>query len=293
MRSLALSMSKECAKHTSPWTDRVTDIVGAVCKRGGTGSKNLDKGVGVFSLVGVLGGMSVDTSHTKSVRGAADSGLSGVNIVVDTVKKTSSDHGRKTLSGDLGVGPFVDLTRTHWVVAESAHSPAHWSSSLAEFGIEFGVSFGNKFFVGLENVVVDLSDDTVFSGSLLIIDGGNVTSFSFLRISAQRVERVLVLLLDDVVIGDVGFITLLNDGALEKERALEHIVPLDSAVFLEDYGVDVWNEEKGGQDSAASASSDGDTSDLYDISRRPSPISGVQHTKDFGFLLRPSLGDPL
>lgn len=216
----------------------------------------------MLSLVGVFGGVSIDASHTDTVRGPGDTSLGSMDIVVDTVQETSSNHSRKALGSDLDVGPFVDLSRAHWVVTECAHSPAHWSSSLAKFGVEFGISFFNKLFVGLEDVVAGLGNDTVVSRVLLIKRRGDV------GISAQRLGRMfLLLLLHNVVVGDVGFIALLNDRAFEKERSFEDIVPLDCAVLLKDDSVDVWDEEEGSQDSAASSSSDGDTSNLDHVSR--------------------------
>lgn len=196
--------------------------------------------------------------------------MGSVNVVVETVEKASSDHSGKALGSDLDVGRFVDLTGTHWVVAECAHSPAHWSSSIAKFGVEFGIGFGNEFLVGLRDVVVYLGDDAVFTKVLLVwrVDWCNVADFSLLGISsAQGPESVLVFLLDDVVVGDIGLVTCLDGGAPEKKRSLEDIIPLDCAVLLEDDCVDIWNKKQGGQDGAGRSGSDGNSSDLDDVSR--------------------------
>lgn len=77
---------------------------------------------------------------------------------------------------------------------------------------------------------------------------------------------MLILFLDDVVVGNVGLLTWLDDSTLEKERPLENIVPLDCAVLLEDDCVDVWDEEEGGQEGAGGSSSDSDSSNLDSVS---------------------------
>lgn len=67
--------------HTGPDTDSVADIVGTVGERGGTGSDNLDEGVQVFGLVGVLLGVVVDAGHTLAFGSALNTDLSVVMSV--------------------------------------------------------------------------------------------------------------------------------------------------------------------------------------------------------------------
>jgi hypothetical protein len=109
---------------SSPGADRVTDIVGTVGEGSSAGSENLDERVGVLDLVGVLLGSGIDTLHTLTLRGADNTRLGSVDVVVETVKKTADDHGRKTLEECHHVADLVDLTGSHRVVAKEAHRPA-------------------------------------------------------------------------------------------------------------------------------------------------------------------------
>ena len=99
----------------SPRTDRVSDIVGTVGERCGTGSQDLDERVSVFDLVRVLFGVGVDSFHPVSFWGSRDTGLSGVDIVMKTVKSTTGDHGWDSLGDDSKIVFLVNGTRTHWV----------------------------------------------------------------------------------------------------------------------------------------------------------------------------------
>lgn len=99
----------------SPRTDRVSDIVGTVSEGCGTGSQDLDERVSVFDLVRVLLGVGVDSFHPVSFGGTGDTRLSGVDIVMKTVKSTTGDHGWDPLGEDSEIVLFVDGTGTHWI----------------------------------------------------------------------------------------------------------------------------------------------------------------------------------
>lgn len=152
-----------------PRTDSVTDVVGTVGERGSAGSEDLDERVGVLDLVGVLGGVGVDTSHAVTLGGSLKTRLSGVDVVVSTVESTSNNLGGETLGGDLHVVELVDTARTHWGVAESAHGPTHGAGAKAELSVETGVGFGTELLVGLLGSV---NHGEVLLGVLAGLDSG-------------------------------------------------------------------------------------------------------------------------
>jgi hypothetical protein len=67
--------------HTSPDTDGVTDIVGTVREGGSAGGDNLDEGVQVLGLVGILGSVSVNALHTTTFGSAENTDLSKGKLV--------------------------------------------------------------------------------------------------------------------------------------------------------------------------------------------------------------------
>lgn len=77
-----------------PGADGVADVVGAVGEGGGAGGDDLDEGVGVLDLVGVLFGVGVHTLHTFTLGSTLDTTLGGVNVVVEAVEKTDSEDSR-------------------------------------------------------------------------------------------------------------------------------------------------------------------------------------------------------
>lgn len=98
--------------HGTPDTDRVTDIVGAVSEGGSAGGDDLDEGVQVLDLVGVLGGVAVDAVHAGALRGSHDTDLGLVDIVVDTVEGDDDGDGGEADQEGLEVVEFIDRTGT-------------------------------------------------------------------------------------------------------------------------------------------------------------------------------------
>jgi hypothetical protein len=119
----------------SPWSDGVSDIIGTVGEGCGTGGENLDEGVGVLDIVGVLGGVVVDALHAVTLRGAFDTRLGGVDVVVETVEGTDDNHGRNTLGDDDHVVQLVGSAGAGWVVTEGAHSPAQRTALLEKLSM--------------------------------------------------------------------------------------------------------------------------------------------------------------
>lgn len=159
----------------SPGTNRVTDVVGAVRKGSSAGSEDLDEGVDVFDLVGILGSIGVDALHAGTLGRTVDAGLSSVDVVVQTVHETDDDHSGKTDEQGLDVLALVDLTGAYGVVVQSAHGPTNRSALLPELCMEPGLALGNKLLVGeLLNFLA--------SGSLFLINGSNGIVATLLQI---------------------------------------------------------------------------------------------------------------
>ena len=87
-------------------------------------SEDLDEGVRMLDLVGVLGSVLVHPRHARALRSTRNTSLRNVDVVVSTVKQTDDDHCWHTLCDDLHVLELVDLTGAHWVVVEQSHGPA-------------------------------------------------------------------------------------------------------------------------------------------------------------------------
>ena len=73
---------------------------------------------------------------------------------------------------------------------------------------------------------------------------------------------LVLVFLDDGVIGDVGFVSGGDEWALEKGGAVDKHPPLDRVVFLDHLGVDVRDEEDGREDCQATAGAHGDGSNI-------------------------------
>jgi hypothetical protein len=210
-----------------PGTDSVTDIVGTVGERSGTGSENLDEGVCVLDLVGVFLSMAVDTLHTGTFGGSVDTSLSSVNIVVDTVETTDNDHGRDTLKSDDDVLLLVNLTSADLVLVEVSHGPGKRTLLGTELGVEAFLALFNELLVAELAV---FSNDSALLGVLL---SGNDT---MVRVAKRSSLHVLVML-DDSVVANVGTLGTLSSRSAEQERSLESMVPADGVIALDNNGV--------------------------------------------------------
>lgn len=124
-----------CRVDDGPGSDRVTDIVGTVGERGGTGGKDLDERVGVFDLVGVFLGSVVNPGHSVALGSTVDTGLSGVDVVVQTVKRADDDHGGKTFGEESHVVSLVDRSGSHGVLVQCPHGPTERSLGLSHLGM--------------------------------------------------------------------------------------------------------------------------------------------------------------
>lgn len=68
-------------------------------------------------------------------------------------------------------------------------------------------------------------------------------------------------MLHDSVVGDSSLATIGRSGTAEEERAVDDHPWLDGVVPLDDLGVDVWDEEDGGEKSDSTSGTHGNTSD--------------------------------
>lgn len=237
----------------SPGADGVTDIVGAVGEGGGAGGDDLDEGVGVLDLVGVLLGGGIDALHALAIRCTLDTGLSSVDVVVETVEEGDDDHGGEALGEGLDVVPLVDLAGAHGVRVKSAHGPAHGAALGAEVGVMAFLSLGDELFLGLL-AGFDLG------GMLLVVGLGDDASLGVGGLAGGGGGGGRLILLDDGVVGDPCTVALGNL-ALEEEGTHEDVVPAEGLVALEDADIDPGDEEEGGEEAQGGTGTEGDASD--------------------------------
>jgi hypothetical protein len=240
----------------SPRTDSVTDIVGAVSERGSAGSENLDEGVGVLDLVGVLRSVGVDALHAATLRRTVDTSLGSVDIVVSTVESTDNDHGGNALESDDHVPLLIDLTSLDLVLVEVAHGPAKRAALGPEPGVEAVLTLLHELLVAELAVLVLLMNN----GSLLVVGGCDVIRRAVRLLDLGLVGFVVVL--DNSVVGNAGSLSTFGGGAAEEERPLEHVVPADGMISLDDLSVEVGDEDQQGDDSKTNTARDSDSSDI-------------------------------
>lgn len=244
-----------------PRSDRVTNIVGAVSKRCSASSENLDKRVDVLDLVGVLLRVGIDTLHANTFGSSVDTGLSGVDVVVETVEKTDGDHGGDTFEESHNVLALVNFTSADGVVVKESHGPADRSALLPELRVEPGLALGNQFLVG---ELLDLG----MSGSLLRVNRCNgVFRCALPQVFVAQGGRTSavhgkIVLLHDSVVGNNRLLTLGGGRSLEQERPHDSVVPSDFGVLLDDLGVDVRNEEDGRKKRNTDTGTHGNGSDV-------------------------------
>lgn len=239
----------------SPWTDRVSDVVGTVGKRSSASGEDLDERVGVLGLVGVHGRMGVDALHALAVWSTGDTDLSGVDVVMHTVEKTTCDDGRETDDESLEVVEFIDATGTHWVVAKETKRPTHWAAAGDELSLELGVALLAQ--LGIAELRVDAGPSCGRGdGSSVLLVVADILSIE------GRGGRVWVfwLFLDDSVVWNDGGLGDSRGWPGPERRSHEDVPPSERIVFLDDLGVQEWDEEDGGNggDSEARTKSDGD-----------------------------------
>ncbi len=94
--------------HDRPDTDRVADVVGTVGKGRRAGRDDLDEGIQIFRLVGVLGRVRVDAVHAMTFGSAQHTDLGLVDVVVHAVEEGHDRIRRQALAESLHVVSFID-----------------------------------------------------------------------------------------------------------------------------------------------------------------------------------------
>jgi hypothetical protein len=239
-----------------PGTNSVTNVVGTVGERGSAGSEDLDEGVGVLNLVGILGGVGVDALHAATLRRAVDTSLSGVNVVIDTVESTDNDHGGDTLESDDHVPLLVNLTSLDLVLVKVAHGPTERTALLPEPSVEAILTLLHEFLVAELAVLVLLVDN----GGLLVVGRGDVIRRAVRLLELGLVGLVVVL--DNSVVRNASGLSALGGRAAEEEGTQEHVVPADGVIPLDDLGVEVGDEEQEGDGRETNTAGDSDGSDI-------------------------------
>lgn len=236
-----------------PRRDGVSDVVGAVSEGGCAGSDQLDEGVGVLDLVGVLCSVRVDLLHTCALWGTLKASLGSVDVVVHTVEGTGDKHGGHTLAENLDVMKLVNSTRAHLVLVKVSHSPTHGTRLLAKLGVESLVGDLLELFVADSAGLLAVSlAGVVERGGLH--GGGGVDSNLLLVDAVDAVGSAVGagsvgVVLDDTVVGDVSSLGSLGVGSSPKERTLEDVDGSEGLVLLDDLAVKPWDEEEGSDQS--------------------------------------------
>lgn len=217
----------------------------------------------MFDLVGVLVGVGVDSLHTVTVGGTGDTSLSRVDVVVETVQKTSDDLGGESLEDHLDVVRLVNGTGTHLVLVEGSHSPAE----DALLGSHLGVKDLFPLLHELSVRKLELLERSLLS---VVVKSGNSGTVNVLLVLATllgglfegRRSLELRVVLDDRVIGDDDTVGICGGGAVEERRSLDELPALESVVTLDNNGVNVRDEEQGGKSGDTGTSTHGDTGNV-------------------------------
>lgn len=250
--------------HTSPDANSVANIVGTVSERGSAGSDDLDEGVEMLDLVGVLLGVAVHALHAATLGRSGNADLGSVDVVVGTIESGDDNHGGNALEEGNQVVSLVDGAGAHGVLVEEAHGPAEKTLLLAQLGVVTLLGLLDELLVldlggGRRETLfvvrgrVDGLDAVLEAGGLaidadgLFLGGGGI------------VVRVL---LHNGVVGNVGLLGVGGSLALEQKRAADDHPPLDGVVLLDDLGVDVGDEEDGGQGKETEADAEGHGNDV-------------------------------
>lgn len=235
----------------------------------------------MLDLVGVLVGVLVDPLHTVAFRGTVDTGLGGVDVVVETVGEHADDLRGETLEDDLNVVDLVDGTGSHGVLVEGAHCPSQRTPVLAELGVEpllalshellvvelgvvEGGETGGRLRLALTGLLVTV--DVLLVDGLLTLDGtagrgGEGREVVVLVGGGGLLDVKVSVVLDDGVVGDLGELGALRCGTEEEHRTVDELVPLESVVLLDDDRVDVGDEEEGRKERDSATSAHDDTDD--------------------------------
>lgn len=234
-----------------PWCNGVTDVVSTVCERCSAGGEDLDERVGVLDLVGVFGCVSVDTFHASSLGGSSNTSLCSVDVEVGSVESSDNDHRGDTLQGDDHVLGLVDGTLADLVLVEETHGPSKRTSALAKLDVK---TLGT---LGLALLVGDADSVGLDGGQALLVG-----VFGVLDRALNGGDLIIILIvLHNGVVGDLGLVGVGWDWASEEERSLDELPGLHVVVLADDSAIEEWKEEERGEDAEAGTSSDGDTSD--------------------------------
>jgi hypothetical protein len=108
----------------------------------------------------------------------------------------------------------------------------------------FEESRGSRFLVGLESGRSGDGIQVLFIRSLVVF----VLRSGLGKGDLGRLRSRLILLfvLNDGVVGDIGLFTLSDSGSEEESRTHDKVPPLDGVVSLDDLGVNVRDKEESG-----------------------------------------------
>jgi hypothetical protein len=221
---------------SSQGTNRIGDIVRAVSERGSSGSKDLEEGVKMLSLVIEVGSTSM---HIRDV--SCEGGITvlfGNNVLVDTVHERSPE----CLGKVLGKIPWSGISLLN-IGKRSSSGRARVSDFSGEIG-------------GSDLAFGDVPLKIVCGFEMLHVGDGGGFDVGTLEILASGMASV-------VILDDLNFGWRLWDGAaVEEERAEGDVVPAEGPVLLCELTVEVRNEEESDECGDRGTNSDDAASEL-------------------------------
>lgn len=174
---------------------------------------------------------------------------------------------------------LIDLTTAHCVVVKNAHSPAKRTLLCSELSVvlclstcdkqavmSLGVDAGRFVFqLGerLRDGLALFAKDVSFTAGRCRLN--NVKVLWLLLAWNREISSVLLIVLivlDDGVVGDASLLCIRRRLASVQSRALPDIPKSEGVIFLDDLGVDVWDEEQARKDEQAETNTKSNSDDV-------------------------------
>jgi hypothetical protein len=252
--------------HGSPDTNGVANIVSTVGEGCSAGSDDLNEGVEILDLVGVLGCICVNTLHAAAFRSSEHTDLRTVDIVRHAVQSTDDDLGREADEGSLHVVKLVDGSSSELIVVQSAHGPAQGRLLLSQFGVVFLAGVGKQEAVGFASVLLIVNRrGSLLRGSLDIHGGdllGVVVEHGGISLCVGSRALDVTGVLYDGVVGNLGKLGIRRGSSAEERGTLDHVPDLEGVVLLDDLAVDEGDEEQGREEEQTESDSESDAGDV-------------------------------
>lgn len=204
----------------------------------------------MLDFVAVFRSVSIHPLHADTLGSSRNTGLCSVNVEMGSIKSGDNNHCRNALQCDHHVLRLVDGARLNFILVEEAHCPSKRTSSLAQLDVQSLSAFRLA-------LLVRALDSSYFScGKTLLVW---VPSFIDRALDGGDLVVILVVL-NDSVVGDFGHGSIERHWTPEEKRSLDEFPRLDAVVFADDSAIQERNEEDCGKHTQASTGPDGNTS---------------------------------